>query len=354
MTPTDEAPTSVHTTSLPELLTRFGITILVSTYQAGKLIIVRADEGKANTHFRTFHTPMGVAYDRNRLAVGTHTTIWDFRNQPAVAAKLEPLGKYDACFLPRQIHYTGQIAIHEIAWSGSELWAVNTRFSCLCTIDRESSFVPQWRPPFISALAPEDRCHLNGVSLVNGVPKFVSVLGTTDTAGGWRENKRNGGLLMEVPSGRVIATGLSMPHSPRWYEGKLWFLESGDGTLSTCDPATGKTTVIARMPGFTRGLDFFGPFAFVGLSQVRETAVFSGLPLTDRIPVEERSCGMWVIDTRNGQMIAFLRFEAGVREVFAVTVLPGIKFPELFNEPGDEHIATSYVLPDEALVDVAK
>jgi uncharacterized protein (TIGR03032 family) len=355
MTAPDVPLRSVHTTSLPALLDRLRLSVLVSTYQAGKLIVVRSDGGVANTHFRNFDTPMGLAHDRGRLAVGTRVQVWEFRDQPAVAAKLDPPGKHDACFLPRSAHYTGQIAIHEVAFASTgELWAVNTRFSCLCTFDREHSFVPRWRPPFVSALAPEDRCHLNGLAMVDGLPRYVTALGATDEPAGWRPAKARGGVLLEVPSGRVVASGLSMPHSPRWYDGRLWFLESGAGTISVCDPATGRTEVVAYVPGFTRGLDFVGPFAFVGLSQVRETAVFSGIPITERLPVEERACGMWVVDMRTGQPVAFLKFEAGVQEVFAVQVLPGVRFPELLNEPTDDAVANSFVLPDEALAEVPR
>jgi hypothetical protein len=120
------------------------------------------------------------------------------------------------------------------------------------------------------------------------------------------------------------------------------------------DPRTGRLDPVAFVPGFTRGLDFLGPFAFIGLSQVRESNLFGGLPITEKIPVEERACGMWVVDTRTGQTAAFLRFEAGVREVFAVQVLPGIAFPDLLNEEQDDHIANSFVLPDEAMADVPK
>ncbi|HVK18543.1 MAG TPA: TIGR03032 family protein [Fimbriiglobus sp.] len=355
MTAPDEPLRSVHTTSLPVVLDQLRLSLLVSTYQAGKLILVRSEGGVANTHFRNFQVPMGLALDRGRLAVGTRSAVWEYRDQPAAAARLEPTGRHDACFLPREAHFTGHIAIHEVAFgSGGELWAVNTRFSCLCTFDREHSFVPRWRPPFVSALTPEDRCHLNGLALVDGKPRFVTALGVTDTPGGWRADKARGGVLMEVLSGRVVASGLSMPHSPRWYDGRLWFLESGAGTLSTCDPATGWTEVVAHVPGFTRGLDFAGPLAFIGLSQVRETAVFSGIPITERLPVEERVCGMWVVDTRTGQTVAFLRFESGVQEVFAVLALPGMRFPELLNEEQDETVSNSFVLPDEALADVPR
>jgi len=344
---------SVHTTTLPELLRRGGFSVLVSTYQAGKLIAVRADGDRANTHFRNFDTPMGLACDRGRLAIGTKLHVWEFHNQPEVARQLDPPGRHDACFLPRHAQVTGQIGIHEIAWAVDELWIVNTRFSCLCTPDPRYSFVPRWRPRFVSALAAEDRCHLNGLGLRDGRPAYVTALGETDSPAAWRENKARGGCLVDVPSGEVISRGLSMPHSPRWYDGRLWILESGAGSLSVVDLQTGRLDTVALLPGFTRGLDFFGPFAFVGLSQVRESALFSGIPITDRLTAEERSCGMWVVDTRTGQTVAFLRFESGVQEVFAVQVLPGCAYPDVLT---DEHpaVANAFMLPDEALADVAK
>ncbi|HKB05522.1 MAG TPA: TIGR03032 family protein [Gemmataceae bacterium] len=362
---------SVHTTTLPRLLHQVGISLLVSTYQAGKLIVVRADGDMANTHFRNFDTPMGLAFDRGRLAVGTKVHVWEFHDQPEVARRLDPPGRHDACFLPRYAQVTGQIAVHELAWADSrgqesgvrgqltpdscpltpELWAVNTRFSCLCTLDPRYSFVPRWRPPFVTALAPEDRCHLNGLGLRDGRPRYVTALGATDDSAGWRANKARGGILMDVPSGEIIARGLSMPHSPRWYDGRLWVLESGAGSLAVVDPASGRLEPVALLPGFTRGLDFFGPFAFVGLSQVRESALFSGIPITDRLKVEERACGVWVVDTRTGQTVAFLRFESGVQEVFAVQVLPALRYPEILTDES-EVVASAFLLPDATLADV--
>lgn len=353
-TPADPKPLrSVHTTTLSQMLKQGGSSFLVSTYQAGKLIVVRADGDVTNTHFRTFDTPMGVAFERGRLAIGTRLDVREFHNQPEVARKLEPADKHDAAFLPRQAISTGQIAIHEIAWAGDELWLVNTRFSCLCTLDPRFSFVPRWRPKFVTGLAPEDRCHLNGLGLRDGKPRYVTALGETDAPASWRENKARGGCLIDVTSGELIARGLSMPHSPRWYNGRLWVLESGAGSLATVDLNTGRLETVALVPGFTRGLDFVGPFALIGLSQVRESALFSGIPITDRLPVEERKCGVWVVDTRSGQIVAFLRFEAGVQEIFAVQVLPGLRYPDVLTED-QPAVSSSFMVPDEALADVPK
>lgn len=341
---------SVHTSNLPALFDQLRISLIVSTYQAGKAIVVRNDKGTLNTHFRTFSKPMGIVADHNRLTIGGANTVWEYRNMPAVAPKLEPAGKHDACYLPRRVHVTGDIDIHELAWDGgNQLWVVNTRFCCLCTLDADHSFHPRWRPPFVSALAPEDRCHLNGIAMVDGHPKYVTALGATNTPGGWRANKAKGGILLDIKSNEILLRGLSMPHSPRWYQGKLWVLESGEGSLAEVDLEQRTWRTVAQVPGFTRGIDFVGPLAFIGLSQVRESAVFSGIPLVQRL--RERTCGVWVVNIETGKTVGFLRFEAGVQEIFAVQVLRGMRFPELL-EWNHQRLAHSYVLPDEALADV--
>ena len=343
----EEALRSVHTKAFPELLERLGVSLLVSTYQSGRIISVRARDGKLNTHFRSFPSPMGMARDGSLLAIGTGQGVWVYQNQPAVTAKLEPKGVHDACYLPRTQHITGDIRIHDVAFSGGDLWIVNTRFSCLSTLDGVHSFVPRWRPPFISGLSPEDRCHLNGIALIDGEVRLASALGTTDTAGGWREHKADGGVLMEVPSGEFVARGLSMPHSPRVHRGKLWILESGHGSLATVDLDTGDVETVAHLPGFTRGLAFSGPYAFIGLSQVREH-LFGGLPLTEHLT--QRVCGVWVVDTRSGEIVAFLRFEGQVQEIYDIQLMPH-RYPELV-EPGAELVSGSFMLSDGALADV--
>jgi uncharacterized protein (TIGR03032 family) len=289
------------------------------------------------------------------LAVGLVHEIRQYRNMTPVCRRLEPAGRHDACYLPRAGHVTGGIDIHEMAWAGDELWFVNTRFSCLCTLNGIHSFVPRWRPPFVTALAPDDRCHLNGLGLAPDpdgqlAPRYVTALAATDTPQGWREHKKDGGVLVDVPSGNILVRGLSMPHSPRLVQGRLWMLESGKGGLGYVDLAAGQYHNIAELPGFTRGLDIFGNLAFVGLSQVRESAVFSGIPIAEKA-LAERNCGVWVVDLRTGQTVAFLRFEDAVQEVFAIQVLAGLRYPELAPED-PKLMADSYDLPAAALEDV--
>ena len=333
---------SVHTKSFPNVLSHLGVSLVVSTYQAGKLVFLRADQESLNTHFRTFHRPMGLAAISNKLWVGTSAEVWEFHSSPEFARALEPSDKHDACYLPRRVHFTGDIQIHEMAVAESTLLIVNTRFSCLCTLDAYHSFVPVWQPPFITDLVPDDRCHLNGLAIKDQKAAYVTALGSSDAARGWRENKRNGGIVMNLPDGEIVAQGLSMPHSPRWHEGNLWLLESGTGSLGIVDLARGKFKSLVQMPGFTRGLDFCGRYAFVGLSQVRDTAIFSGLPITDSNV--DRSSGVWVIDIDSLQTVAYLQFDGSVREIFAVQVLNGIKSPELINE-NNQLLADAFVLP---------
>lgn len=397
---------SVHTSNLPQILAQARASILTTTYQAGKLVVLRNDHGVLNTHFRNFVKPMGLALRRGKLAVGASVDIWEFHNVPAVCPRLDrnlamelaesPAGfesgaepaqtpraspksessighgasateaskptdaagpspeaevpkKHDACFLPRRSHCTGDVQIHEMAWVEDELWFVNTTFSCLCRRSEQYSFEPVWRPSFITQLVPGDCCHLNGLAVRDGVVRYVTALGESDQPGGWRENKRDGGLLIDLASNEIVARGLSMPHSPRWYRDQLWLLESGDGSFGTVDLATGSYEPIAKLPGFTRGLCFLGPLALVGLSQVRESAVFSGIPLVERL--EERTCGVWAINIETGQTVAFVRFEDAVQEIFAVEVLLGSCFPDLVNHDA-ELIGRSYVLDQAALAQV--
>ena len=333
-----------QTESFVELLRRLGASLLVSTYQANKLLAVRAGGG-LSTLVRTFDRPMGLAAAGGRLALGTRKEVWFFRNAPDIAPRVEPAGRHDACFVPRSAHVTGDIAVHELAWAGEELWLVNTRFSCLCTLHPDYSFVPRWRPPFVTAFTADDRCHLNGLAIVDGRPKYVTALGETNTAHGWRADKARGGCLIEVCSGAVISRGLSMPHSPRWHDGRLWLLESGTGQLVLVDPATGRRQRVAELPGFARGLAMVGPYAFVGLSKIRGGSAMDGVPLAERR--EQLKCGVAVVDLRSGRILASLEFQTAVEEIFDVQLLPGLRFPEVIGFQ-QETIQHTFVVPRES------
>ena len=358
-----------QTESFVALLEQLGASLLVSTYQANKLLAVRAAGGGISMLVRTFERPMGIAVDARRLAIGTRKEVWLLHNAPDIAAQIEPAGRHDACYLPRSAHVTGDIGVHEMAWARTssqkskvrgqdeegerELWIVSTRFSCLATLDPDYSFVPRWQPAFITALAAEDRCHLNGLAIVHGAPKYVTALGESDVQAGWRANKTQGGCLIEIDSKEIVARGISMPHSPRVGQtslsaqqaggpARVWLLESGTGRLVLVDVASGTRQTVAELPGFTRGLALIGPYAFIGLSKIREKSAMSGVPLAERR--HELKCGIAAIDLRSGQTIGFLEFQTAVEEIFDVQLLTGLRFPEVLGFQ-QETIQHTFVVP---------
>jgi uncharacterized protein (TIGR03032 family) len=313
--------------TLAPLLEQLEISVVLSVPHLGNLIVVAARQGQLSLSFHTFERAMGVAVARDGLAVSTRTEVWFVRNVPDIAAKLNPRGRYDACYLARASHFTGDVQGHEAVWVGGELWLVNTLFSCLCTLHERYSFAPRWRPPFITQLAPEDRCHLNGLALVEGQPGYVTAIAETNTRQGWRAAKGTSGCLIDVASGQTVVRGLCMPHSPRLSEGRLYLLDSGTGRLVTVDVGNGRVETVATLPGFTRGLAVHGPVAFVGLSRIRPTSDMTGLPITahpDRL-----KCGLAAVDLNSGQVVAHLFLASPVDELFDVQVLPGIRCPFL-------------------------
>jgi uncharacterized protein (TIGR03032 family) len=332
-TETNGAPVSraIHheySPHLPALLRQLGVSLLVSTYQAGKVVTVGVAYGELTLSYYNFERAMGLAVGPAGIAIGSHGQVWFLRSAPHLAAQVAPIGRHDACFLTRSAHFTGDIQIHELGWGeGQELWLVNTAFGCLCTLDDRHSFVPRWRPPFITSLAAEDRCHLNGLAMADGKPKYVSALGETDTPQGWRPNKARGGCLIDVASGEVVARGFAMPHSPRVYQDRTWLLHSGAGELVLVDPAAGKAETVTKLPGYTRGLALRDRFAFVGLSKIRETSTFGGMPIAERR--QELKCGVGVVDLGTGRLVSHLEFVNGVEEIFDVQVLPDTRCPVL-------------------------
>lgn len=337
-----DIPASQYTGTFAELLLKSNMSLVVTTYQAKKLVLLRAQDEKVNTHFIQMERPMGLAYQNGRLSIGSANTVVDYFNSTNAIAKIESHHYHDGAFLHRRTHVTGDIDIHEMAFDDTnELWIVNTKMSCLCTLDVNYSFVPQWKPPFISKYDSTDRCHLNGLAMRSGKPRYVTALGASDEPAGWRSNKAFGGIVMDVQSDRVVAKGLSMPHSPRWYLDRLWVLESGAGRLLTIDVETGEKTTIAEVPGFCRGLDFIGRYAVIGLSQVRETAMFAGLPLTKR--EDDRRCGVWIVDLSSGESAGYLSFDTQIEEIFSVQCLP-MKHPTLL-ERDDTLLGSTYSVP---------
>jgi uncharacterized protein (TIGR03032 family) len=306
-------------------------TLALTTYQAGKVAFVGWDGRQAMVLLRQFQKPMGMAVQGPRIALATQHEITLFANAPLLAPDYieEQRGRYDALYLPRATYHTGDLNVHDLAFGSETLWLVNTRFSCLAALSKDFSFAPLWKPPFISEIVPEDRCHLNGLALVDGRPKYVTALGESDTVGGWRAAKADGGIVIDVPSGEIIVRGLSMPHSPRWHDGHLWVLNSGAGELWQVDPQRGTHQVVCTLPAYLRGLCLVGPFALIGMCQIRERHIFGGLPVQQRCP--NLKCGVAILDLRTGETLGTLEFTSGCQELYEVQFLAGITRPMILN-----------------------
>lgn len=340
----NQAPQKIDFTysqNIVEFFKQTGTTILLSTYQTNKIMIIGQDNGEFDIRYKHFPRPMGMCKKDGRIYAGLGHGIYQFSNYTGVAKNLEG-ANFDACYIPGNIHFTGDIDIHEMEYTQDQLYFINTKFSCLCIKEPNSSFKPIWKPPFISLLQPVDKCHLNGFCTRDGEPRYVTALGKTDAPLGWRENKANGGILMDIKTNEILYEGLSMPHSPRWYQERLYLLESGKGAISYFDFKKKKMIEIAKVPGFTRGFDIVGDFAFIGVSKVRESATFSGLEIT-KLP--KRVAGVWIVNIKTGDIISFVEFTSGLDEVFAITVVPHKKVE--FLNFDDEHSKVNYMIAPE-------
>lgn len=273
---------------------------------------------------------MGMAVSGNRLAVATKHELMVFANLPSLAP-LYPArpDHYDAIFVPRMTYYTGDLDLHDMVFDKQIVLAVNTRYSCISVIDGYFNFTPIWQPPFVKEFGPEDRCHLNGMAYHDGKVRYATALGHTSTPFGWRAGMASGGIVMEVPSGRIVASGLSMPHSPRLIDGRLYVLEGGRGQVLEIDVHSGARRVVATLPGFVHGLAEYRGAMFVGLSKLRDKRGPQGLPIESG--ADEPVAGVAALDSRNGEVLGIVEFFNGVDEVFDVQVLPNILRAEILS-----------------------
>ena len=325
--------------------------LVFSTYRANRLIFVGRSiaentvDQKIMLHERLFDRPMGLYVAGESIWVATRCQIWRLDN--LLTPGLFHEGG-DRLYVPAASFITGDINTHELVVGGDGLPVfVNTAFSCLATVGIGCSFAPIWKPAFISKLCGDDRCHLNGIGLLDGLPTWASACGDSDGASSWRTNRRSGGVLLHIPSGDVVASGLSMPHSPRWYQGKLWLLQSGTGELGWIDD--GKFQAVCALPGFARGLAFAGGCAVVGISKIR-SAHFSGLAVEERLIADgmpEGLCGLRVIDLASGEILHKIDLPDPIDELFDVAVIAGVRQPRALGLQGEE-IECLVKLPETA------
>ncbi len=330
----------VQVTGSPRLwgwLAEHQVSLAFTTYQTGKLFLLgRHPEGRLDVFERTFNRAMGLWADGQTLWLGTLYQLWRFEN---LLKPGEFFQGHDRLYVPKMANTTGDLDIHDVAvdHTGRPVF-VATGFGCIATLAERSSFTPIWRPPFHRRPAAEDSSHLNGLALADGRPRFATAVSTSDVVDGWRDRRKDGGVVVEIPGGRVIASGLSMPHSPRLYRGRLWLHNSGTGHFGSVDPDGGRFEPLTFCAGYLRGLAFTGDFAVVGLSHPRHDQTFGGLALDEELAKRstQSRCGLLIIDLRSGDVAHWLRVDGLVRELYDVAVLPQVSRPMALGFKTDE------------------
>ncbi len=323
-----EKTTISFSLDLADFLAANDISIGFTSYQTGRLYLVgRGPDGKLAVHEAIYPQAMGVTASANRIYLGSLTQIVRMENVLGLGQLANDL--HDKIYVPRNMQTTGNVDIHELGIrEDGQIIFVNTRHNCLSIPSVTHSFKPVWKPDFISDFASEDRCHLNGLAMVDGQPKYVSAVGRSDTKDGWREHRLDGGVIIDVETNEILTDGLSMPHSPRFHVGRVWLLNSGTGELGWLHPTDHGFTPVAFCPGFLRGLEFHNDHAFVTLSKPRH-GHFEGLALDQKLKQKDTEawCGIQIISLSNGEVAQWLRFDGPITELFDICVLPGVINP---------------------------
>ncbi|QSX37420.1 TIGR03032 family protein [Shewanella sedimentimangrovi] len=354
---------SRHSDNLPAILDALNISLAVTSYQSQQLILIRTQEGRLDTNLNTYPRPMGIYSDGQRITLGTLNQVIDFKRSDSIlhkirdgllddssqlpsklqerdsdsvqqylarrAEQLDEIKNADALFVQRASLNTGMINIHDIAWGNEGLWVVNSTFSCLATLDPEYNFIARWIPPFITELQPEDRCHLNGMAMLDGEPRYVTTFNQANSQDSWQESPQLDGTLIDVKSGETLLTGLIMPHSPRCYAGQVYFCNSGTGEIQIYNPKNRQTRTLCKLPGFTRGITFVGELMLVCTSKLRASERAATIPLQTELPPGNSICGIWLLDPETGTQLANLQFTGDVEQIYDIAVIPHCRVPEL-------------------------
>lgn len=333
----DQAPVPFQLSCTPavaELLRTLNMTLAVSTYQAGKLVFISpVDNDRLSQLPRTFSRAMAIGTQGPQMAVATLDTVELLVNDPRLAANYPPKpNTYDGLYVPRVTYYTGRIDCHGLEWGREGMWAVNTAFGCLSILSPHYSFQPKWKPPFVSAIAPEDRCHLNGVAMEAGAPRYATTLGHDDERESWRKTLPNGGTLIDVHTNEVLLSDLPMPHSPRIIDGRLYMLLSATGEVVSVDPQARTYEVIQRLDGFTRGMTYYRDHLFVALSKLRQnSSTFKDLPIAQKATW----AGVVIIHLPTGAVVGQLRYHQSVDEIFDLAAIPDFLRPGIVSAEKD-------------------
>jgi uncharacterized protein (TIGR03032 family) len=336
-----------YTPQIPELLLRLNCSIAISTYQAGKLLFLSPkDENSLIQLPRTFDKPMGIAEDRkkDKIALACKEEIIVFSNSKELAKHYpKSPNTYDALYLPRVTYHTGPLDLHDLRFGkNGSLFAINTLFSCIVKIDSDFNFTPYWKPRFIDKLVSEDRCHLNGMAVQNGIPRYATAFNQGNSFQSWRKNITQTGVVFDVESNEVIIENLAMPHSPRIFGNDLYVLLSATGELVKIDIKSGKYDVIIKLEGFVRGMSLHKDYLFIGLSKLRKnSSTFGKLDFAQNA----RQSGIMVIHLPTASIAGKITYLSSLDEIYDVHIMANKIRPNILNTT-TPHYKAGLMTPD--------
>jgi uncharacterized protein (TIGR03032 family) len=319
-----------YSPQIPELLMKLNISLAITTYQAGKLVLISPnDENSLVSLPRTFDKPMGLDVQGDNMVIASKDQVLILENSRDLAEHYpNKPNTYDSLWAPRATYYTGHVDMHDVKFGKDGIWAINTSFSCLCLINGQYNFTPKWQPKFITDLVSEDRCHLNGLVLKDGYPRYVTALGTGNTPQSWRDSIVDGGVLIDLQTDEIIFDKLAMPHSPMLYKDELYVLLSASGQLAKLDLKTKTVEVIKELDGFCRGMDIVDDYAFIAMSKLRKnSSTFAKLPFAEKAT----KAGIKIIHLPTKALVGELTYEASVDEIYELKILKNMIRPNVLN-----------------------
>jgi uncharacterized protein (TIGR03032 family) len=325
--------------NVPELLQKLNCSIAISTYQAGKLVFISAKDENSLTQLpRNFQKAMGIAEDHknDKLALACKDEIIVFKNSTELAHYYpKSPNKYDALYMPRATYHTGALDIHDLSFGkNEELYAVNTLFSSIVKIDSNYNFTPFWSPPQIDKITGEDRCHLNGMAMQKGIPKYATAFNNGNTAQSWRDKITESGVIYDIEKNKIIARNLAMPHTPRIFNNELYVLLSATGELVKINKDNGSYEVIVKIGGFVRGMSLHKDYLFIGQSKLREkSSTFGKLPFAK----DANQAGIVIIHLPTKSIAGKITYLNSLDEIYDIHIFADKIRPNILNTLTDDY-----------------
>ena len=207
-------------------------------------------------------------------------------------------------------------------------------FSSIIKLDENYSFNPVWTPPQIDKITSEDRCHLNGMAMLNGKPKYATAFNNGNTPQSWRDSITSSGVIYDIEKNKIICSGLPMPHTPRIFNDKLYVLLSATGELVKIDTDNGTYDVIVKIGGFVRGMSLHKDYLFIGLSKLRKnSSTFGKLDFAKHA----NQAGIVIVHLPTKSIAGKINYLNSLDEIYDIHILKDKKRPNILNTLNDDY-----------------